>query len=308
MSNRPQVLEDVPIPNGGKMSERVWDAADDQPESRPVSYSNSTMWLLPLNFSTRQFTVQSDRETAHYRNVTWNDLGPMIFTLPLRIRVADYIYKRGTERPVASRGVVMTPFWVQKFDKGDFGDDKEFYGFGVPLLFATLGLKDGETLNTKFFSSLWSLGPFMFKMENTVGRTYQKQYLAAPLLFGSWGGLLWIDIDFLREIDGDTNQRIVAHGPLLGLLGFWYQKSDKIYVTSAEDVANDRAEEEGEVKIVGEEAQRLILGGLLWQDSMDWDANDELTDARHGPLWTMFGWGKKDGRNTLRLFWIPIKL
>lgn len=168
---------------------------------------------------------------------------------------------------------------------------------GIPLFWHRLYAKGkimGHEVDFQEFDTLWTLGP-SFNSINIGNRDNPqlRDYAVYPLRLAGLGGLLWLSMhqhvypDLTALTDDDPGEEEVtseAHGPLWGWLG--YHSSDK-----REGKLNDQS--------------LLLLGGILWRASSE-TSDGYIIHAANGPLWAMFGWGKKHGQNTVRFFWFDV--
>ncbi len=304
-------LRGVGIPGGGRMDDMLWTRVDESPRAR-VNKASSRVWLLPAQFSVRSIQVDKETRTARVQAIDYNDLLSVLL-LPIRVRFAEFVYTEGESRPIAERGLVAYPFWATDFDKGSSPTmaPYTFDADGVPLLFGRYRM-EGPGARARIFNVLWSLGPFVAKLERADEQSTSTGYVALPLALGGLPGMfLWMDIH-AEESDGSS--KTVSHGPLFGFLGFHYSKSPRTRLIESQpdpSVAPDGesgAKPDLIVELLGTRRHRLLLGGLLWQDVRNEDTEGTLENARSGPLWTMIGGGHKDGRPTVRFLWFDIKL
>lgn len=254
---------------------------------------SSTTWLLPGFFQHRQLEVEPTEATV-YRG-TWADLlTPLLISLPLRLNYQEHYYTPGQAEPVGSQTVYWTPIWANSVKEGTPPTRREYDASGLPLLWSTFRLRDNQRpWQVKGFTTLWSLGTMSMK-----GRDPKWEgYFTAPLLLGGLpGAALWSDarVKFREKADDTVTARFEWHGPAMGFLGYQDYRGPE-----------DFDPEEGTTSAVTR-SRRLVFGGLLWYDGTRRDEAGKVVKAAHGPLWSAFGWGEKDGRRTVRLFGFSI--
>lgn len=312
-TQNPKALQDVTTPRGGKIDPAVWTAVDAAQPNDRLRKSAMAYWLLPLQFSMRNFQIANDHSEARYQSFVWNDLGTFILLLPVRIRFEETFYNRETNEPIGERGIVLHPFYAKDWNKGATTEGVELKAKGVPLFFSDVKISDqrnekGKIFGTKFRSTavLWTLGPYYLRSVGTTpdGRE-QKVTVAMPLMLGGFlGSLVWLDLDARVTQDPAT---LAAHGPLFGLLGHVYIKEPQYRpLAEGEPEAEQRMAFSRRQVLTGYRTNRMVLGGLLWQDVQRKTVDGEVTDSRHGILWSAFGWGEKENKGKVRFLWIPI--
>lgn len=294
------IFSKVDAPSGDMMGAEVWAAIDEAPQEQAYRRS-SVFWLLPRWIFSKNFIADKAEREAFSSSLAWFDIG-LIF-LPVSIKATEYHFSAESAEADGRRGLVWNLLWAYAWNEGNFHTEKEFKASGVPLLWSTVKVGEKEQLETSFFTALWTLGPMVAKVNGNVeanqGKLPIRGYAATPLLLGGWGGVLWSDV----HLNVGDRAKIVSHGPLLGLLGFVYTHSDFKLERRLQDGTIDP---DAEV-LDRRDTQRMIIGGLLWKDGSR-VTNGKVDWAHHGPLFAMFGWGRKDDRPTVRLFWTHVKL
>lgn len=305
-SQRSREFAEVRLPGGGEpIEQEVWLAAEAAPPQTNLGGSTSTIWALPLNFHQAVFKVNPNLETATRSSLTWNDLLLPGFFLPVRLRYTEFAYDRNQAEPVAARRAIWTPFWAWTSKSGEDVWGSELTMRGIPLLFGQFSRKgsEGMPLDITVTHTLWTLGPFVAKLqwpdEDGVDQT-RRGYFATPLLLtGLPGTILWSDYYFR---DSRTSQ--MGHGPLWGLLG--YTHNSRITHRPLPRMPGEEPDAEQGVEEI-RSFSRLVLGGILWSDRSERVVKTGSTiESAHGPLWGMFGWGKKNDRFRVRFLFIPI--
>jgi len=301
------VLRGAQIPEGGRMDPALWTTVTaDATDKRVLGFNSTRFWMLPFNLGFRDFKVAADRQSATYTSFTWNDLGTFFFFLPLRIRGAEYEFVPGQEEAVGKRGIVWTPLWTNSFEEGTLKDKGDLNATGIPLFFSLLQMKSGEGTSVSWFTSLWTLGPFFSKFNAKQANTEFNGYLAAPALLGGLPGLgLWTSFRAESPKPDGTNDLMVSHGPFFGFLGYHYNRGS---IRTYKDLDLNTPTQQTETKLVSIVSNRLVIGGILWASKTIADGEGIAKKSSHGPLWGMFGWGRKEGDPTIRLFWMNIKV
>lgn len=306
--SQPEFLDEYDVPLGGEaMPAGLWAAVDENSaQGRPDTRSQrNSLWVLPFQFSYAQTSLYSKfsdglmvdgssrANTAETFRIDWNDLlAPYLgVALPLRVIVRDYGYAEGADNPVRRRGVGYTPFWAWTWDDGGTRHAPlEYRAAGVPLLYWQLKGGYGAPGDDKtrvrldLYQALWTLGPAVIKLDMRLDGDEVRGYLANPLLLGgALGHVLWTDYTFRAP-----GRFASGHGPALGMLGY----------------TNHTFSRAGG----GSEKLRFAVAGVLWSEYMEKVPDGRVIDAKRGPLWSMFGWGRKDGRFAVRALWqtIPI--
>lgn len=290
-----QELQSKTLPfHGQPVDEDTWEAISRVNPAAPQISSRSTVFPFPSVLVFRSFSNIRPDGRFSATSFTWWDgfLGAFGISLPLAINYNDYHYSPGEAEPIAHRSALYTPFWATSSSRGDFNLGMDIEASGIPILWTRLKitetLSDGSTGTATKTAFLWTLGPALIRLRANDGQS--NGYLATPLLLGGMlGGLVWADYR-LRE--GDTHR--IGHGPLLGFLGYTQWQNH----TGAPDAESAPTETR---------FRRMLLGGALWEQTRRSDyETGELRSASHGPLWGMFGWGRKGEDFALRIFWYPV--
>jgi hypothetical protein len=282
-------------------------------ESQTVA--NGRAWLLPLWVDIQTAQLSNAADKVRYLDFSAFNLGLLtIPILPLWVGVDQISIDKAGAR--THTGFGWTPLWA--WSKETSGDDVLMSASGIPLLWGSVKISSrSDSLDLRIRHYLWSLGPTFIAVEKSVGDSIIDGYSFFPLLAGGLGGWLWASTDLRSDFGSVT-----AHGPLSGNLG--YYKSEGFAPNEALDLENaiemaDDGEEIGNIlaktpkselmkRTNAEglvESTELWLGGILWAAWKDSDPNGAEVNGRHGPLWSMFGWGKEKGENTVILFWYP---
>lgn len=290
--------QNVEIPGGGGPIEPgLWQGAEQYgPGSLPTRYW-IVRWFFPTSIYNKTASFESDSRLRVSRTL-YQDLLFPIFLVPMQFKTSHYIYDKSQSEPVAGDWVSWNVFWADEGQVGGGIPGREVSAAGVPLFFGIAKTRDREQTNM-MWNSLWSLGPAFYSVNVTPS---QQEVLGSqarpreasisifcPVALGGIPGLvLWTDLTIERSTAEGTN-RMEAHGPLGGSLGMLQARTK----TNKSD-----------------ELLRLVMFGALWYDKKEYvDTEEEQRDfAAHGPLWSMFGWGRKDGKNAVRLFFVPIVL
>ncbi|MCB2153920.1 hypothetical protein KQI84_03480 [bacterium] len=293
---------DRPIPNDdGKVPLSVWqDIAPDEDGDFPRQ-EKEILWLLPDNLynKTKVFKSADELEITSFG---YNGLGLPFLLLPIRASHTQTIYTPDSASPEAKQKVYWSPFWAGASHENWPDDRTKVEACGIPLFFGkikgTAPTDVDEKADFGFWQVLWSLGPayLTFDVRDTdiiddeEVPDQVKGYMGAPLALGGMiGTVLWFDLGVDVE-DSDDSVSVGLHGPLFGSLGLI-----NVHVLERDE---------------GDEARiRLLLSGILWTDLAEReDGAKHWTDSRHGPLWGIVGWGRKNGKANVRLLWVPITL
>lgn len=332
MRQRTDVLMDKKVPGkGGPLTAELWQAADRSAE--PVVQARQRfIWPLPFNQYSRQLEMHTARSQtmpgkAAGSATAWNDLlvaPPYFFiSLPLRGFYGEYGYTRGTEAPDARGGMSFNPFWMWSWQDGTLPTGRSFEAWGVPLFYSRFAVAQKNASTDSALSQrnvLWTLGPRaafldlqgdfrnvaggykdgVLNLDPTLdGILTTDQYdeisghLFNPLhLGGTLGNFLWTSYHLKMTTD-TWEDTVNAHGPLLGMMIFHEKRLTDIHRAGTSKTR---------------EFDRLIFGGWLWKTWLKPTEAGEPDRELHGPLFGGFGWGRKDGEKTLRLFWSHIKI
>lgn len=292
---QPKPMENMNLPIGGELPPAFWEATDEFETDSNIYYQKQSFWMLPFNLYLNEIRLSdNDKNRAFAHHVGWNDFGSsmlMVF-LPYHFTYTDYIYERGTPGPIGKRGIRWTLLWTAPFAEGESGSDSLFQSKGIPLVHSWSRVRAKDRYDVRFWNTFWTFGPFALVFENETGDSKFHGYFASPLMLGgALGAILWSDYHISQDGEGYA----VAHGPLFGSLGYMGMKST---VPSSEDPFAGP---------VASESTHTLLGGLLWHDYQRRSLEGQYEAGRYGPLWTAFGWQKRDGRFGLRVLFIPIK-
>ncbi|MDX2177202.1 MAG: hypothetical protein SF028_12115 [Candidatus Sumerlaeia bacterium] len=294
---------------GEPLVDEYWTRAD---EAKPKQGGNTSFWLLPNQVTIKQWVFNEDATEADYTSVRWHDLGVFIlFNAPLWISVKSAEFQRGAESSSGFR-FTWSPFWTGVSEADRKPDAPKVRAYGVPLLFSRVGV-ESERYAGRFNAAthLWTLGPFYastrFDAAQQLGGTEAEPipqtdvsgYVVLPLMAGGLpGALAWTSYDFDTIGRGDERRNLWAHGPLIGWLGY----SGRTVHTARPG----ETREEGAARWT--KRGRSLGGGILWHSSRTRTEDGRADDSRHGPLWGMLGWGRRDGGFSLYALWLPIVL
>ena len=305
-------LESIQPPaGGGNLTADVWAAADAAPPERRLADHKSFFWPLPVVSHKTWFEIGPDRQKAVSSHASRYALGFPYEYLPLENSYSKYLYQRGTEEPIGTVRRRSNLFWSWAGTSGNPGPELEVEAKGIPL-FAEWGhekgyawyfdemVQDRSTFrDSKFHTTLWSLGPAWFTVSDQQqligGKTYTTQeHYFHPLYLGRLLGIiLWGD--YHQKIDSPTDQyTTVGHGPLMGY-PVWYTQNRKL---NHPDHAEGNLDQVGKIK--------MVIGGLGYFEYERGD-NGEYTEKVKGPLWGLFGTGLHKGEPVYYLFRFPIK-
>lgn len=289
---------------GGRLSPAIWNAAAESQTEASPSFEKRFNWFFPLT-TYQTFARFQSPELLGVESLSYNGIGTLFLFLPVRITLDQHYYTPESGDPAYGQKLRWNLFWTRvKADNWPEGSPR-LESWGIPLLFShtQFASASGDYENS-VWNALWSLGPVYtkFRVEPNRGEdqpeAYVRGYAGLPLaLAGGLGSILWTDVA-VRVHDPNDDARVNIHGPLFGLLGFINVRAESI-AGSEESVQTTKS------RVL------LLLGGLLWTSS---DSHAKIQDepgrlrdrAINGPLWAMFGWGRKDTRPTIRFFWIHI--
>lgn len=241
-------------------------------------------WLLPFLFSREDTRVSEDGTSAVASSETTVNLGfATVPLLPLwhgveRVRVTP----EGRE-PLSS--VSWSPLWAGSSYAPDA--DERYDVFGVPLIYGGFDHHDGDG-RASVRQVLWTLGPMYADFEDMWDDELDG-YAFTPLFLGGLGPILWTSLGI-----EDEDYELDLHGPL-GLV--WIDATERLGLTA---VGIEDAQPLTSTRV------RLAVGGFLWTGLEEFDEDGALVDARYGPLWTAFGYGRDDGDTFFTFLWIPI--
>ena len=296
-------LRDVDVSyKGGPLPKQMWEESEkklaaekEKKASEPTGRlfkGSSTSWILPGFFQYRQLLVEPEEATTH--RGSWVDLlSPMFLSLPLCINYQEHYYAPNSTESQGSRSITWSPIWANAVKEGTVDRGREFQASGVPLLWSTFRVRDNHRpLQVSGFTTLWSLGTASIHGKDPKW----EGYFTAPLLLGGLiGSAVWSDACIkVHGSEGAAPVRAEWHGPFMGFLGYQSYRGPE-----------DFDPEKGTASSVTR-ARKLALGGLIWYDGSRYDEKGALVKSAHGPLWTLFGWGVKDGKKHARVFGISI--
>lgn len=282
-------------------------ANDPAPREVPVAFEAS-FWLLPTWFSGRHMEVSADDERVTDTEFRFLDLGVALFPfLPLWFSMDSQLDSRSGGRAECS--TTWTPLWTSSRSTGWPAERSRAVASGFPLLYGRIEYgRQGEEPSLEMHNLLWTLGPCWMRGDPPeegpdvarvhVGPSMRMDtsgWAFCPLLLAGPGAWLWTSTEF-RDRRAETS----AHGPLGGWLG--YRASLEHDPPGAYWTPPSAVPTESGITVF----TRRVLGGVLWYDS-ETTVYDVTTQARHGPLWGLFGWGRSGAEPVLYLLWFPIE-
>lgn len=238
------------------------------------------LWLAPIWFSGEHVKAAKDGDSVSRTEFAFFDLGVLFLPfLPLWISADTRLDRQSGSR--ATQSFVWNPLYTSWESDGWPRDEASARAWGFPLLYSGVEFGVlGEPAQFDWRATLWTLGPSWATVDLDTEKEHVEGWVVMPLMLAGLGSLVWTS----AELES-TSSDVSAHGPLNGLLGY-----------------------KSEVDRSAFESTRRIVGGVLWYDVEEYAVDDTVIDARHGPLWGMFGWGYSDGEPGLRVLWIPIDI
>lgn len=277
-------------------------------EGKNVPYAQKDVtWVLPNFIFIKDWRLNKDLKTARYSRLRWIDPG-VLFAVILPVHVTmDYRFYP-EEGPSGQNKVTWTPFWAGG-KKVNWPEDRaRIEASGIPLFYGSVrAIEPNRKSKLTVQNVLWTLGPFLVRAHGTPDdgeggevppglRSSISGYWFNPIFAGGIPGVLaWTSWDF-KTTSGD---RFYGHGPLVGALGVLHARQSyarALAGTEHEPPAKWRAQ------------NTLVVLGTLWMSRQYRDLEGDVVESTHGPLWGMFGWGRKDGAPKIKFLWIPIKL
>ncbi|MBI1291791.1 hypothetical protein GC173_11190 [bacterium] len=336
VNDRTSLYEAVELPRHGEaLPPEFWPAYDASPRTSNKEKKSShasdqgadddtdlvKMWGVPIPFNlfVKVADVKKSKRTGQDElsilSLRWHDLSVpgLLPSLPFIFNYRMSTYGREKAEPIRALSIWWNPFSTGIRSKG-YQEGKIARIGGFPLLFTHLhipadirGEKPEHNNNTRIsgFLSLHTLGPANLRLETVKPHyrdsTYSLVRLTTPLLLGGvLGPTLWSSFDLRDKNPVSPGKRksfeISGHGPLFGMAGYMgWRKVTETMGDGAKPARFTRVN------------ARILLFGLLWNDYNKRDEKTgKLLKSRHGPLWTMFGWGSEKGWFRVRLFGIPI--
>jgi len=307
--------EDVKLRyDGGPLPAETWADADGYEADAPPTRSWNMTWLLPLSLYGKTAEFESSHKLATHKT-TYNDLGFPLLFLPLRYHSKDNLHSREGYDAVHKARVEWNLLYAKSRVSDKWPDNRpSLYARGFPLVFSKgtwrdLGKSSGRRTDVSGWNTLWSIGPayLTFKSreaDRSEPRNEQRATVGMPLAIGGFPGtLVWLDAD-VTDHKEYTRERFTTHGPLFGMLGF-FRSSRQARWNSVPNLAG----EDDPRRLGFSEYYKGLIAGVLWYDQgSQYDALPETENTGHGPLWGMFGWGKKNGLPAVRIFWLPIRV
>ena len=271
----------------------------------------TSVWLLPFYLDHNQVELEEGRDRVRYISIS--GLNPGLTLLPTLPFWVDVDYGRWTQNgDVERRGFTWTPLWMWDSAQGE--SEVKLDAVGFPLLWGNVEVdaaEDGIYLNLHHF--ILSLGPLWTDLKMGRDGRDNEGWIFHPVYAAGLGGLLWSSYSFEGAGGSET-----AHGPLNGWLGYSHSvgRSSDIFegligvqqdeVEGFLSKRDDPEEDTASNPLIP--SKTLVLGGILWSDFTESDSRGEVLNSRKGPLWGMFGYGKKNGDPTINLLWIPIRI
>jgi hypothetical protein len=262
---------------GEPLPAHYWDEVG--PAAGKSGYSGSA-WLLPFWVSGEFSTIAADAESTTSTNFAVVNPGFVALPwLPLWVSAQTQLDRKDGVR--ATSRMTWTPLSTSTEDAGWPADEPALRASGFPLLYSRIcyGIAAGAD-QFDAHAILWSLGPAWGRVDLKDNDRFMNGWFFIPLSVAGLGAMVWSS----GEID-TQDEELTVHGPLQGYLG---------YRSSIDHIAGD--------------STRLLVAGALWFDSADAVDSDEALDTRHGPLWSMFGWGRSDGEPAIYVLWIPVPI
>lgn len=274
-----------------------------------------SVWLVPFWLGVDSTELNDAKDGVRKIDVAL--FNPGLTVLPLLPFYVDVDYggwsKNGKSE---SAGFTWTPFWA--WGHTSEGSSVQLSATGVPILWGGVKIHSQEDdIDLRIRHYLWSLGPLFVGLDKGLGNSRVKGYQFYPVYLAGLGGLIWSSMDLNSDFG-----TVTAHGLLGGNLG--YYKSTGFAPNKALENQNmlemvKEGEDIGKILEKGKKSElmkktdenglvpgtELWLGGILWSAFTDHDAAGAEVNGRHGPLWTMFGYGKEKGESTVILFWYP---
>ena len=267
---------------GESASDEFWaDAASwaEDSKSPEASSFDVKLWLLPTWVSGRTVSLGPRAESVSETRLQFFDLG-VIFVplLPFWLHADTQLEQRSGEQ--AHNVLTWSPLWATTRTEGWPSDVRRASAWGLPLIYGQIEYgREGEAPAFEIHNLLWTLGPSWARIALPDEEPNAQGWVFCPLLLAGPGAWVWTSAH-LQTPEADAT----VHGPFNGWLGY-------------------RSVDEPERQVF----RRHVLAGALWYD-VEQSAGDVVTDARHGPLWGAFGWGRRDGEPALYLLWFPIEL
>lgn len=290
-------------PDDGPPDPAFWQRAAEVKAGEKARHAS--VWLLPFWSSDREVQLGADGNDVRSRGWSVFNLGlGLTPLLPLYFSIRDHRWDR--EGDGAHCSLTWTPLWATGSSEGDCGAMLD--ASGVPLFYGRLHIVAPDVgLTTDVWHYLWSIGPLMADSKLDRPGLTATSRVFVPLELIGFGTLLWTS----RTTESAAG-RMLQHGPIGGWLGYVESDGERVgnlIDDEVERVLHPDAEAPPPMPPVPGPYRphlRLMLGGILWSGFYDTDESGAEVTGRHGPLWTMFGYGTKDGRSRVLVFWIPI--
>ncbi|MBX3730528.1 MAG: hypothetical protein KF858_15225 [Candidatus Sumerlaeia bacterium] len=232
-------------------------------------------------------TLETDQEEDR---IGTNRLQFQRFVLPWRLKLASAYYEGTGDGGVVTDRVwaEWNTFWAAS---GGVGSRRELVRTSsIPLIYSSLRMdlpKEVEPLEPELraaeenpthvhlLTSLAGAGPSRIAYES------EKVDVSLLVPVAAWGPgfLAWTSL----RVESPTSL-LILHGP-----------PPVAYI-----YGSDR----------GNSELGMLTWGALWYRKVEWDDYEARRRdyERQGPLWGMFGWGRKDARPAVYLLWMPIKV
>jgi len=264
----------------GSGSDAFWTAVQDSEGDAAATFDYT---VIPGYFSMNLLGFDAARKKAV--GVDWLLVGP-IAGLPFYQKIESRLDVPGGDG--AGKTMHWTPFFVSSSEDDWPADGPRVELTGIPLLWthtlAELDTGGFQLAKIERLQLLWSLGPeyLNFDARSDVVESERVQLQTfQPLALAGFGSILWSSL----WMDAPTSI-VTMHGPLSGGLG---------YIDMNKTETDGRRDE-----------LTLCISGALWMSSADYDAEGDVKDSAHGPLWGVLGYGRDDYRPVIRFLWIPI--
>jgi len=297
-------LDNQSLPVSGEpIPKALWDDLTQDDSGKPAggtTYRRAHDWTIPTVLVRRWFHTGNEGKSLSATRIEYFSLLSLI--LPFHGGLKRYDYNAPDSEPIADRWLHWNPFWTSAGGKGDLAIGKlEVDSAGIPLLYASTGV-DSESsdyaVRLRVRQSLWLFGPGYVRARGPElltfgpGRNpesgFKEDFFRGYFPVGIRAFMLWVSYDARLRSGGGNNGAVryhfTGHGPIAGFGGYFFGSKRE-----GEDHSNFR---------------HVVLGAL-WHDVVT-RRSGELKTSRHGPLWSAFGWGHRDGKFNVRLFWLPI--
>lgn len=308
-------IAEYPLPAAGEpIAAEFWDHAKNSKDPQGTDVS---LWLLPMWADVDHREIENDPPRLSRTEYTMFNPGLALVPL-LPFYIDAQVEERQQDGSWQGSGLTWTPFWA--WSHSTEKAPAELRASGIPLLWGDVEVRSKtQPFEIRVRHYLWTLASMVCSIEVGQDGADLDGYVFFPLYLAGLGGYLWGSI----ELEGEAGS-LSGHGPFGGDLGYYRRVGlvkNRITTQSAEAEAEpipfqldlgtvvDESEDLDRMTRVDENglvpSVERWLGGILWASWVDSDATGKEVDGRHGPLWTMFGYGTKNGESTVILFWYP---